>query len=72
MEEEREEEMSSLLEAGTSGASGDGPVNQGGDEANKDAGVSRPESMRQDSLIPLTNGLIAEMEREATEAGLGG
>ena len=72
MEEEREEETSSSLEAGTSGASGDGLVDQGGDEANEDAGVSHPESMRWDSPIPPTNGLIVEMEREATEAGLGG
>ena len=72
MEEEREEETSSSLEARTSGASGDSPVDQGGDEANEDAGVSHPESMRRDSPIPPTNGLIVEMEREATEAGLGG
>ena len=72
MEEEREEETSSSLEARTSGASGDSPVDQGGDEANEDAGVSHPESMRRDSPILPTNGLIVEMEREATEAGLGG
>ena len=75
MEEEREEgttELSSSSEAGTLGASGDSPDNQGGDEDNKVDGVSPQESMRQDSLMPPTNRLITEMEREVTEAGLGG
>ena len=62
----------SSSEAGMSGASGDSLDNQGGDEANVDAGASMEESMRRDSLMPREGGLIAEMEREATEAGLGG
>ena len=75
MEEEREEgetSSSSLLEVGTSGASGDGLDNQGGDEVNEVGGVSPRESMRQDSLMPPMEGLIALMERDAEEAGLGG
>ena len=75
MEEEREEgstEMSSSSEVGTSGVSGDGLDNQGGDEVNAVAGASPWESMRQDSLMPREEGLIEQMEREATEAGLGG
>ena len=65
MEEEREEEMmesSSLSEAGTSGASGDILVIQGGDEVNETGGASPRESMRWNSPTP----------REAMEAGLGG
>ena len=72
MEEEREEGMLSLLEAGTSGASGDVPVVQGGDVVNEDGGASPWESMRRDSPVPREEGLIAQMEREAEEAGLGG
>ena len=75
MEEEREEgttESSSSSEAGTSGASGNGLDDQGGDEVNKVDGVSPRESMRQDSLMPPTQGLITSMERDAEEAGLGG
>ena len=74
MEEEREETTGSLSlsEVGTSGASGDGPDNQSGDEDNMDVGVSPQESMRQDSPIPREEGLIVQMEREAMEAGLGG
>ena len=74
MEEEREEgtESTSLSEAGTSGVSGDGLGDQGGDEGNVVAGVSLQESMRRDSPMPREEGLIAQMEREATEAGLGG
>ena len=65
-------EMSSSLEAGILDASGDGPDDQGGDEANVDTGVFTEESMRRDSPMPQEGGLIAEMEREAEEAGLGG
>ena len=65
-------DTSSSLEAGTSGASGDGPDDQGGDEDNVDVGASTEESMRRDSLMPREGGLIAEMEREVMEAGLGG
>ena len=74
MEEEREEGTmeSSSSGAKTSDASGDAPVDQGGDEDNEDGGVSLPESMRLDSLMPREEGLIAQMEREAEEAGLGG
>ena len=74
MEEEREEGTteSSSSGAGTSGASGDAPDDQGGDEVNKVNGVSPQESMRQDSLMLREEGLIAQMEREAEEAGLGG
>ena len=74
MEEERGEgtESSSLSEAETLGASGDGPDGQGGKEVNEVAGASPQESMRQDSLMLPTLGLIASMEREAEEVGLGG
>ena len=65
-------DMSSLLEAETLGASGDSPDDQGGDEDNVDTGASTEESMRRDSPILQEGGLIAEMEREAMEAGLGG
>ena len=75
MEEEREEEtmeLSSSSEAGTSGASGDIPVIQDGDEVNKVGGASPQESMRRNSPMLREGGLIAQMEREAEEAGLGG
>ena len=62
----------SSLEVGTSGVSGDSPDNQGGDEDNVGAGASMEESMRRDSPMLQEGGLIAEMEREAMEAGLGG
>ena len=75
MEEEREEgttESSSLSEARTSGASGDGPDDQDGGKDNAAGGASPRESMRRDSPMPREEGLIAQMEREVTEAGLGG
>ena len=74
MEEEREEGTmeSSSLGAGTSGASGNGPDDQGGDEVNKVNGVSPQGSMRRDSPILPTQGLIVLMERDVEEAGLGG
>ena len=75
MEEEREEgttESSSLSEARTSGASGDGPDDQDGGKDNAAGGASPRESMRWDSPMLTEEGLIAQMEREATEAGLGG
>ena len=53
-----------------SGASGDGPEDQGGDMVNEDAGPSS--ERREDSPMPREVGLIKEMEREAMEAGLGG
>ena len=65
-------DTSSSSEVGMSSVSGDGPDNQDGGEDNVDAGVSMEESMRRDSLMPWEGGLIAEMEREAMEAGLGG
>ena len=65
-------ESLSLSEAGTSGAHGDGLDNQGRDEDNTDTGVSPQESMRQDSSMLREEGLIAQREREAEEAGLGG
>ena len=61
-----------LSEAGTSGASGDNQDDQDGDAGNMDTGASTEESMRRDSPMPREGGLIAEMEREAEEAGLGG
>ena len=75
MEEEREEETTgslSSLGVGTSGVSGDVPVDQGGDKDNVVGGVSPQESMRWDNPMLREEGLIAQMEREATEAGLGG
>ena len=74
MEEEREETtgLLSSSEAKTSGASGDGLGIQDGGEVNQDGGVSPQGSMRQDSPMPREEGLIAQMEREAMETGLGG
>ena len=75
MEEEREEEMMgslSLSGVGMSAVSGDSLDDQGGDKDNVVGGVSPQESMRWDSLIPREEGLIAQMEREVEEAGLGG
>ena len=74
MEEEMEgtTELSSSSEAGTSDVSGNSLDDQGGDKDNKVAGASPWESTRQDSLMPPTQGLIASMERDAEEAGLGG
>ena len=75
MEEEREEETtgsSSSSGVGTSDASGDGPDDQDRDKDNTVSGVSPQASMRRDSPMPREEGLIAQMEREAEEAGLGG
>ena len=72
MEEEREGTESSLSGAETSDVSGDGPDDQDGGEDSGDDGASPRASMRQDSPMPPTNGLIVGMEREAEEAGLGG
>ena len=66
------EETLSLSEARTSGASGDGPDDQDGGKDNAAGGASPRESMRRDSPMPREEGLIAQMEREVTEAGLGG
>ena len=54
-----------------SGASGDDQDVQVSDGIGLVAGALR-EVMRRDSPIPLTSGLIASMERDAEEAGLGG
>ena len=62
----------SSSEAEMSGVSGDDQGNQGGDVVNEDAGASVEGSMRVGSLMLWEGGLIAEMEREAMEAGLGG
>ena len=62
----------SSSEAETLGVSGDDWDAQGRDVVNKDVGVSAEGSMRVGSPMPREGGLIAEMEREATEAGAGG
>ena len=67
-----EREGLSSLEAGTSDASGNDQDDQGGDVGNGDAGASLEGSMRVESPMPREGGLIAEMEREAVEAGAGG
>ena len=75
MEEEREEgltESSSSSGAGTLGASGDVSDGQDGGKDNEVGGASPRESMRRDSLMAPTSGLITLMERDAEEAGLGG
>ena len=71
---EREGTSGSLSSSGvgTLDVSGDEPVAQGGDEVNEVGGASHPESMRWDSPMLLTLGLIMAMERDAEEAGLGG
>ena len=73
MESLMEETSESSESSGSGGldASGDdlgGPV---GDTVNAVAGALA-EVMRRDSLMPPTSGLIASMERDAEEAGLGG
>ena len=72
MEEEEETMESSSSGAETLGASGNGPDNQGGDVVNEDGGAFPWESMRRDSPMPREEGLIAQMEREVEEVGLGG
>ena len=64
------ETLSSLGSEG-SAASGDDQDDQGGDVVNADDGESMA-LRRRDSLMPQETRLIAEMEREAMEAGLGG
>ena len=71
--------MEGRLEEGTSSSSGSGGSDvSGDDQEDRDsegialvAGALR-EVMRRDSPIPPTSGLIASMERDAEEAGLGG
>ena len=74
MEEELEgTELSLSSDQGTSGASGEDRGIQASGEDNGDDGVSPPESTRRvDSPMPPTTGLIASMERDVEEAGLGG
>ena len=64
-------ETSSSSGSGGSAASGDDLEDWGGAVENEVVGEST-EVMRRDSPMPQETGLIAEMEREATEAGLGG
>ena len=63
--------MSSSSGSGGLAASGDDQDDQDGGVDNVDAGEST-ESMRRDSPMPRETGLIAEMEEEAMEVGLGG
>ena len=74
MEEELEGmESSLLLDHRTSDASGEDRGDQVSEEGSVDAGVFPQGSMRRaDSPMPPTSGLIAVMERDAEEAGLGG
>ena len=65
------EEMLESSGSGGSDASGDGSEGPVGDAVNAVAGALT-EVMRRDSLMPPTSGLIASMERDAEEAGLGG
>ena len=69
---EEESSTLSLSGVGMLGVSGGGPDDQGGDEGNMGVGGSMEESMRRDSPMLQEGGLIAEMEREVMEAGLGG
>ena len=71
LEEEEEEEESSSSGSGGSGASGDDPEDRDSEGIALVAGALQ-EVMRRDSPIPPTSGLIASMERDAEEAGLGG
>ena len=74
MEEEQEGTESSLSsDQGTSGASGEDRGAQASEEDNVDDGVFPQGSMRRaDSPMAPTSGLIAAMERDVEEAGLGG
>ena len=71
--------MEGRLEEGTSSSSGSGESDVSGDaEEDRDSeGIALvagalAEVMRRDSPMPPTSGLIASMERDAEEAGLGG
>ena len=66
-----EETTSELSGSGGSDASGNGSDDQVSDGIGQVAGVLR-EVMRRDSPMPLMSRLIAAMERDAEEAGLGG
>ena len=65
------EETSKLLGSGGSDASGEDSEGPVGDRVRAVAGAL-VEVMRRDSPMPPTSGLIALMERDAEEAGLGG
>ena len=65
------EETSEESGSGGSVASGDDRDDQVSDRIGQVAGALR-EVMRRDSPMPPTSGLIASMERDAEEAGLGG
>ena len=65
------EEMLESSGSGGSDASGDDQDGQVSDGIRQVAGAL-VEVMRRDSLMPPTSGLIASMERDAEEAGLGG
>ena len=72
MESLREEETTSESSgSGGSDASGDDQEDRDSEGIALVAGALR-EVMRRDSPIPPTSGLIASMERDAEEAGLGG
>ena len=62
----------SLLDQGTSDASGDNEDDQDGGEGSGGTGVSLEGSTRIESPMPWEGSLITEMEREAMEAGAGG
>ena len=71
--------MEGLMEEGLSGSSGsrgsDASGDDGDDQVSEGVGLvagALAEVMRRDSPVPRETGLIAEMEREAEEAGLGG
>ena len=71
-EETSEEEMTSESSGSEgSGASGDNRGDQVSDGIGQVAGALA-EVMRRDSPMPPMSGLIASMERDAEEAGLGG
>ena len=69
--EGRLEESSGSSVSGESGVSGDAEEDQDSEGIALVAGALR-EVMRRDSPMPPTTGLIASMERDAEEAGLGG
>ena len=62
----------SLSEAKTSGVSCNDQGDQGGDKASEVTGASAEGSTRVGSPMLWEVGLIKQMEREVTEAGLGG
>ena len=71
--------MEAMMEEMTSESSGSGGLGSSGDNQDGQvwAGIglvagALGEVMRRDSPMPPTSGLIASMERDAEEAGLGG